>query len=166
MNSIRTILSIVATENLHLEQLDVKTFFLHGDLDEEIYMAQPQGFEVKAKENLVCRLKKSLYGLKQAPRQRYLKFDSFMHKHGYSRHHSDHCVYFKRLDDENYIILCLYVDDMLVVGPNMDHIKGLKEQLAHSFAMKDLGAAKKIFGMNIFRDRKNKKLTSSCLICM
>ena len=66
MTSIHTVLSIVATEDFHLENLDVKTTFLHGDLDEELYMAQPQGFEVKGKENLVCRLKKSLYGLKLA----------------------------------------------------------------------------------------------------
>ena len=66
--SIRTILSLVVVEDLHLEQLDVKTTFLHGDLEEEIYMQQPKGYEVKGKENLVCMLKKSLYGLKQAPR--------------------------------------------------------------------------------------------------
>jgi hypothetical protein len=68
MNSIRTILSLVAVEDLHLEQLDVKTTFLHGDLEEDIYMQHPQWFEVKGKGNLVCKLKKSLYGLKQAPR--------------------------------------------------------------------------------------------------
>jgi hypothetical protein len=68
MTSIRTILSFVAVEYLHLEQLDVKTTFLHRDLEEEIYMQQPQGYEVKGKENLVCRLKKSLYGLKKSPR--------------------------------------------------------------------------------------------------
>jgi hypothetical protein len=68
MTLIRTILSLVAVEDLHLEQLDVKTTFLHGDLEEDIYMQQPQGYEVKGKENLVCRLTKSLYGLKQAPR--------------------------------------------------------------------------------------------------
>ena len=67
MTSICTVLSIVATKDLHLEQLDVKTTFLHGDLDEEIYMAQPQGFDVKGKENIVCKLKKSLYGLKKTP---------------------------------------------------------------------------------------------------
>ena len=65
-----------------------------------------------------------------------------MHEHGYTWCHYNHCVYFKRLDDDSYIILCLYVDDMLVVGSNMDHIKGLKCQLAHAFSMKDLGAAK------------------------
>ena len=68
MTSIRTILSLVAVEDLHLEQLDVKTTFLHGDLEEEIYMQHPQGYEVKGKDNLVCMLKKRLYGLKQARR--------------------------------------------------------------------------------------------------
>ena len=57
--------------------------------------------------------------------------------------HSKHCVYSKRLDNDNYIILCLYIGDMLIDGSNMDHIKGLKKKLAHSFSMKDLGEAKK-----------------------
>ena len=126
MTSICIVLSLVAIKDLHLEKFDIKTNFLRGDLDEEIYMAQPKGFEVKGKENLVCKLKKNLYGLKQAPRQWYLKFDRFMQERGYNRCHLDYCVYFKRLDDDNYIILCLYVNDMLVVGSNMDHIKELK----------------------------------------
>ena len=88
MTSIRTILSLVAVEHLHLEQLDVKTAFLHGDLKEEIYMQQPQRYKVKVKENLVYGLKNSLYGLKQAPRKWYLKFDKFMTEQGYSRCHS------------------------------------------------------------------------------
>ena len=67
MTSIRTILSMAAIMNLEIEQLDVKTTFLYGELDEEIYVQQPEGFEVKGKENLVCRSMKSLYGLKQAP---------------------------------------------------------------------------------------------------
>ena len=64
LTTIRSVLSIVAVEGLHLKQLDVKTVFLHGDLEEEIYMQQPDGFLMKGKENLVCKLKKSLYGLK------------------------------------------------------------------------------------------------------
>ncbi|GKE65264.1 retrovirus-related pol polyprotein from transposon TNT 1-94 [Tanacetum coccineum] len=81
MTTIRLVLSIVAAKDLHQEQLDVKTAFLHGDLDEYIYMTQPEGFHsVGKEENLMCKLKKSLYGLKQAPRQRYLKFDSFIQR--------------------------------------------------------------------------------------
>ena len=72
-----------------------------------------------------------------------------------------HCVYFKRLDNQRYIILLLYVDDMLVVGSNMQDINVLKIKLAKSFVMKDLGAAKKILGMRITRYRKNRKLTKS-----
>ncbi|KAL6344420.1 hypothetical protein AAG906_039676 [Vitis piasezkii] len=82
MSSIRVVLGLATSMNLEIKQLNVKTVFLHGDLDEEIYMEQPKGFTIKGKEHLVCRLKKNLYGLKQAPRQWYKKFDSFMVEHG------------------------------------------------------------------------------------
>ena len=78
LTSIQILLSIVASENLHLEQMDVKTTFLHGDLDKEIDMQEPEGFVVPGKEHMVCKLTRSLYGQKQAPRQWYKKFDSFM----------------------------------------------------------------------------------------
>ncbi|KAL5838301.1 hypothetical protein ACOSQ3_015470 [Xanthoceras sorbifolium] len=160
LNTIRSVLSIVASENLHLEQLDVKTAFLHGNLQEEIYMHQPEGFAEKGKENLVCRLKKSLYGLKQAPRQWYMKFDSFMHKEGFQKCNADHCCYFKRCKS-SYIILLLYVDDMLVAGSDMGEIKSLKQQLSKEFDMKDLGPAKKILGMQITRDKQEGTLQLS-----
>ena len=80
MSTIRLVQGMVVVENLHLEQLDVKTAFFHGDLEEDLYMIQPEGFIVQGQENLVCKLRKSLYGLKQAPRQWYKKFDSFMHR--------------------------------------------------------------------------------------
>jgi hypothetical protein len=106
-------------------------------------------------------LKKRLYGLKQAPRKWYLKFDRFMAEQGYSRFHSDHYVYFKRLQNRSYIILLLYIDGMLVAGSNMHDIHLLKRKLADSFAMKDLGVAKKILGIRITRDMENCKLTLS-----
>ena len=84
-----------------------------------------------------------------------------MHELGYNRCHLDYYVYFRRLDDDDYIILCLYVDDMLIAGSNMDHIKGLKHHSTHAFSMKDFGAEKKILDMTVCRDRKNKKLTLS-----
>ncbi|GAA0167487.1 transmembrane signal receptor [Lithospermum erythrorhizon] len=143
---------------LHLEQLDVKTIFLHGDLEEEIYMLQPKGFEQLKMKNLVCRLNKSLFGLKQAPRYWYKRFDSFIPSLGYNRLISDPCTYFKMLGKDDYIILLLYVDDMLVAGPNKDRIKELKAQLAKEFEMKDLGPANKILGMQIHRDKNNRKI--------
>jgi hypothetical protein len=106
MTSIRTILCLVAVVDFHLEQLNVNKTFLHGDLKEEIYMQHPQGYEVKGKDNLVCRLKKILYGLKKAPTKCYLKFYMLMTKQGYNRCFSDHYVYFKRLEME--VILYCY----------------------------------------------------------
>jgi hypothetical protein len=84
-----------------------------------------------------------------------------MTEQGYSRCHSDHCVYFKRLENGSYTILLLYVYDMLVAGSNMQDINVLKKKLSNSFAMKDLGVAKKILGMRITRDKKNHKLALS-----
>ena len=141
MSTIRLVLGMVATENLHLEQLDVKMAFLHGDLKEDIYIIQLEGFIVQGQENLVCKLKKSLYGRKQTPRQWYKKFDSFMHKIGFKRYEADHCCYVKFFDN-SYIILLLYVDDMLIAGSSIKEINNLKKQLSKQFAMKDLGAAK------------------------
>lgn len=154
MTTIRVVLSLVASEDLYLEQLDVKTTFLHGNLDEEIYMKHPEGFIVKGKEEMVCKLKKSLYGLKQARRQWYKKFDNFMHRGGYSRCNADHCCYFKRCSSD-YIILLLYVDDMLVSGTSLQEVENLKKQLSSEFAVKDLGEAKQILGMRIIRDIAN-----------
>ena len=136
----------------------MKIAFLHGYLKEEIYMQQPKGFEVKGKENLVCKLKKSLYGLKQAPGHWYKKFDSFMMIHGYNRTTSDHCVFTRKLFDDDFIILLLYVDDMLIIGHDSSKIERLKRELSKSFSMKGLGSVKQILGMKISRDRKNRKL--------
>ena len=85
MSSIRVVLGLAAVQDMEIEQLDVKTTFLHGDLEEEIYMEQLEGFKVPGKENLACRLTKSLYGLKQVPKQWHNKFDSFMVEHDFKR---------------------------------------------------------------------------------
>ncbi|KAH9678410.1 hypothetical protein KPL71_025698 [Citrus sinensis] len=142
--SIRVILALVAIQDMYLEQMDVKTAFLHGELQEEIVMEQPEGYVVSGKEDHVCLLKKSLYGLKQSPRQWYLKFDSFMTKHAYKRSNYDCCVYFKDIDDGKMIYLMLYVDDMLIACHNINEISHLKDLLSSEFDMKDLGATRKI----------------------
>ena len=157
VTSIRLLLSVAAAFDFEIEQMDVKTTFLHGDLEEEIYMKQPEGFMVKGKKELVCRLKKSLYGLKQSPRMWYQKFDTYIRGLGFTRSKEDHCVYFKLIGDR-VIYLVLYVDDMLLIGNDKEIIQDLKTQLFSKFDMKDLGAANYILGMEIKRDRAKRKL--------
>ena len=161
MCSIHVVLGLAASLDLEVEQMDVKTAFLHGDLDKEIYMEQPEGFQVKGKEDYACRLQKSLYGLKQTPRQWYKKFESVMGEQGYRKTTSDHCVFFQRFGDDDFIILLLYVDDMLIVGKNAGRIVQLKRQLSKSFAMKNVGPTKQVLDILITRDRAAKKLHMS-----
>lgn len=115
MMSIRFLLSIATAYDLEVEQMDVKTAFLHGGLEEDIYMTQPEHYVVKSKSNLVCKLKKSLYGLKQSPRMWYQKFDTYVLSLGFERSKSDHYVYYKS-DGDHFLFIALYVDDMLFIG--------------------------------------------------
>jgi hypothetical protein len=156
--SIRSMLALVSLLDLELEQLDVKASFLHGDLDEDIYMEQHEGFVQNRNKKFVCSLKKSLYGLRQSPRQWYMKFDSFMMSQNYTRNEYDHCVYFKKLNNGIFIILVLYVDDMLLERKIITKINRLKAQMPRTFDMKELGEEKQILGMEIFRDRRNGKI--------
>lgn len=140
---------MVVNLDLELEQLDVKTAFLHGNLEERILMEQPQGF---SKGNKVCFLKRSLYGLKHSPREWNLRFDQFMKTQSYTRSHFDPCVYFKTCDDGSYVNLLLYVDDMIIAATDMKEIRRFKEILSKEFEMKDLGPAKRFLGMDIIMD--------------
>ena len=124
-SSIRALLSIVAMRDYELDQLDVKTAFLHGELEEDIYMDQPEGFVIPGKEHLVCKLKKSLYGLKQSPRQWYKRFDSFMLSHDFKWSNYDSCVYLKTVNG-SIIYLLLYVDDILITAKVKSKIAKLK----------------------------------------
>ncbi|KAK8926176.1 hypothetical protein KSP39_PZI018366 [Platanthera zijinensis] len=152
--SIRMLLAIAAMWDMELEQMDVKTAFLHGSLDEEIYILQPDGFVRPGDEKKVCKLKRSLYGLKQAPRMWNKRFSTFMTSHGYSRSQYDSCVYYRFLANGDILILMLYVDDMLIACKSAREIQVLKQTLHAEFEMKDLGHAQKILRMEIKRDRK------------
>jgi len=139
MSSIRVVLGLIISIYLELEQLYVNTTLLDGNLEEEIYMEQLGGFIEKCKENLVYRLKKSLYGLKQAPCQWYRKFDSFMLDYGFKRINAYQCVYIKRDENGNLIVLLLYFDDMLIFGKYNLMITTLKEELNKTFTTNNLG---------------------------
>ncbi|GJV68588.1 retrovirus-related pol polyprotein from transposon TNT 1-94 [Tanacetum coccineum] len=143
ITSIRMIIAIAALRNLEIHQMDVKTAFLNGDLEEEIYMNQPEGFIAPGQEGKVCRLVKSLYGLKQAPKQWHQKFDHTMLESGFKINECDKCVYVKDTS-AGYVILCLYVDDMLIVGSNDKIIRSTKDMLKSKFDMKDMGLADEV----------------------
>ena len=132
--------------------MDVKTAFLNGDLVEDVFMVQPDGFVENGKEHLVCRLKKSIYGLKQAFRQWYLKFDQVVTSFGFKENASDQCIYLKT-SGSNFIILVLYVDDILLASSCIDLLLETKQLLSSHFDMKDLGDASVVLGIQIHRDR-------------
>ena len=158
--SIRLILAIVAHLDLELFQLDVKTAFLNGELDEEVYMDQPDGFEAAGFERRVCRLKRSIYGLKQSSRQWYLRFHDSITSFGFEMIEEDHCVYVKR-SKKNVLILSLYVDDILLAGNDMSSIVATKEWLSSQFEMKDMGEANYVLGVRIVRNREKKLISLS-----
>ena len=158
--SIRLILAIVASLDLELHQMDVKTAFLNGNLEEEIYMEQLVGFVAEGQEHKVCKLLRSIYGLKQSSRQWYIRFHQAIISFDFEMIDEDHCVYVKR-SKEKFVILSLYVDDILLASNNKEYVQIIKEWLSSNFDMKDMGEAAYILGVKIERDRSKKMLALS-----
>nr|GEU76737.1 hypothetical protein [Tanacetum cinerariifolium] len=140
---------------------DVKTAFLNGDLDEEVYMKQPEGFIIPGNKHKVCKLVKSLYGLKQAPKQWHQKFDEVVLSSGFHLNQSDKCVYSKFDDSDKGVIICLYVDDMLIFGTDQNQVDKTKKFLSSKFSKKDMGEADVILGIKIKRENKGIVITQS-----
>ena len=164
ITTIRLLVALATIYHLEVHQMDVKTAFLYGELDEEVYMKQPEGFVLKGQENKVCKLfklVKSLYGLKQAPKQWHQKFDETILSFGFKLNQADKCVYSKFDNHGNGVIICLYVDDMLIFGTSIVHIQETKDFLSKSFQMKDMGEADVILGIKIKRDGGRIKLGQS-----
>ncbi|GJR50986.1 zinc finger, CCHC-type containing protein [Tanacetum coccineum] len=161
ISTIRLLIALAATHNLVIHQMDVKTTFLNGDLEEEIYMKQPEGFVMPGNEHKVCKLIKSLYGLKQAPKQWHHKFDEVVLPNGFVLNQSDKCVYYKFDESGKGVIICLYVDDMLIFGTDQTQVDKTKEFLSSNFSMKDMGEADVILGIRIKRENKGLAITQS-----
>ncbi|KAE9298585.1 hypothetical protein PR003_g23199 [Phytophthora rubi] len=157
MEVLRLLLTIAALLDLEIHQMDVKTAFLNGFLEEEIYMAQPEGFQIPGKEHLVCKLLKSLYGLKQAPRVWYKTLSAFLESLGFHKLIKDSCV-FKRTVNGVTCYIAVYVDDLLIIAPTPALVDELKSALKKRFSMTDLGEVKYLLGWSIQRDRKNRTI--------
>eukprot|EP01018_Ginkgo_biloba_P001301 Gb_29290 [translate_table: standard] len=137
MITIRLVLAIAAQLGWQVHQMDVKSAFLNGDLKEEVYMQQPEGFELKGKEKLVCKLNKPLYGLKQ-PHAWYIKIDEHLRGNSFQRSASDPNLYVKKKDGD-LVILVVYVDDLVITGNSLKLIDKVKGDLGKAFEMTDLG---------------------------
>ena len=152
-DSLRVILAIVAHFDFELHQMDVKTTYLNGDLEEQVYMKQPEGFSTKDSEHLVCKLKKSIYGLKQASRQWYLKFHEVISTFGFVENIMDQCIY-QKISGSKVCFLVLYVDDVLLATNDLGLLREVKQYLSKNFDMKDMGEASYVIGIKITRDRQ------------
>jgi hypothetical protein len=151
LTTIRVLLSLAASHGLIIYQIDIKTTFLNGELEEKIYMDQPDGFVANGQEDMVCKLLKSLYGLKQAPKQWHEKFDRILTYAGFVVNEADICVYYWYGGGKG-VIFCLYVDDILIFGTKLHVIKEVKNLLSNNFEMKDLGEADVILKFKLLRE--------------
>eukprot|EP00171_Calliarthron_tuberculosum_P023718 IDg23718t1 len=150
--------AIVASRDLHCHQMDVKTAFLNGDLEQNVYMEQPKGFENLNLKDHVCKLQKALYRLKQAPRQWFSKIDNFLIKElGFSSSPYDPCLYV-RTRNKLVTLISLYVDDLLIACDDLEMLTSLKVSLSKRFEMTDCGEANVCLGLEIRRDRTKKTL--------
>lgn len=148
--SVRYLFALAAKYDLEMIQMDAISAFLQGDIDTEIYMAQPEQYEENSQ---VCLLNKSIYGLKQASRQWNLKLNSTLLKIGLTRSKIDPCVYYL-VNKTIMIFIAVWVDDFLIFTNDEKAMTEIKDKLKQEFSMKDLGKVKQCIGINVCRDRE------------
>ena len=147
MTTVRTIISIFASETWQIHQLDVKNAFFHGDLKEEVYIKLPTGMSSPLPNN-VCKLKRSLYGLKQAPRVWFEKFSTTLLGFSFIQSSYDPSLFLQRTS-KGIVILLVYVDDIIVPVSDQEAITTIKQLLHTTFHMKDLGQLTYFLGLEV-----------------
>ena len=150
VTTIRALLKIIAVNKWEVHQMDVHNAFLHGDLDEEVYMKLPLGFR-HSQPNKVCRLHKSLYGLKQAPRCWFEKLTTALKEFGFIQSYSDYSLFIYTRGQIEMRVL-VYVDDLLICGNDTSSLSSFKEYLGTCFHVKDLGKLKYFLGLEVARN--------------
>ena len=160
LKSIQILLVAAASLDYEIWHMDVKTTFLNDSLEEDIYMQQPEGFIARGQEHMACKLKRSIYGLKQATRTWNIRFDQAITLYGFEKRPDEPYVY-KRIQGTKVVFLVLYIDDILLIGNDIEVLSSVKGWLQKKFNMKDLGEANYILGIKLLRDRKNKVLALS-----
>ena len=151
--TLRLLLALAVREDYDIVHMDVECAYLQGDLEEEVYMEQPRGFEVKGHEDKVCKLKKAIYGLKQGGLAWNKKINQRLLEIHFKRSTFDPCVYYYDYQGIT-VYVAVFVDDLICMSNSSGHLKLLFEKLAEKFPIKDLGELKKCFGINVTRDRK------------
>ena len=157
VKSIRILLAIAAFHDYEIWQMDVKTAFLNGSLEEDVYMTQPEGFVDPRNVGKVCKLRRSIYGLKQSSRRWNIRFDEIVTEYGFVQNEDEPCVY-KKVSGSHVAFIVLYVDDILLMGNDIPSLKAVKTWLGSNFSMKDLGDASYILGMRIYRERSSRMI--------
>jgi hypothetical protein len=153
MATVRAVIAVAASRGWLLHQMDVKNAFLHGELQEEVYLDQPPGYEDMSHPNYVCRLRKALYGLKQAPKAWHDKIAESLVTIGFRMSDADHSLYVHK-SDEGIVVIIIYVDDLIVGGDNEKEVEHVKCLLKQKFDMKDLGELKFFLGIEVIRMAK------------
>lgn len=151
--SFKTVYAIASARRYYIEQMDIKTAYLYGYVEEVIYVELPKGM---SRSKLVCRLRKALYGLKQGARVWDKTLSARLLRMGFEPLTADHSVFIR-----GNIIIIIYVDDLLLVGPDLDDLNSVKKELFKSFQMSDLGASTFYLGMSVTRDREAQVLSLS-----
>ena len=150
--SIRSVIALGAQHKLQLHQMDMSTAFLNGELDEELYMQQPEGFVEEGKEHMVCYLKRSIYGLKQSPRCWNHVLDSKLREMKFKPTSGDPCLYVHTDQGGEMSLVAVYVDDLILGGRSGSKMTAVKRELSCRFEMKDLGALHHFLGIKLVQD--------------
>ncbi|KAJ0532224.1 putative RNA-directed DNA polymerase [Helianthus annuus] len=151
MDTIRMMIAFAAQRGWNILQMDVKSAFLHGALQEDVYVQQPQGYVVKNEKHKVYKLHKALYGLKQAPRAWFSRIESYFLSTGFKRSEYEHTLFIKRNSKGSVLIVNIYVDDLIYTGDDPKMLQEFKESMMQEFEMSDLGRMRYFLGIEVLQ---------------